>query len=727
MRLIDRLQFGFSRKLPVYLQTQLAECGLMCIAMISAYHGNEQELSELRRRYRASVKGTSFEQLIKIAAGLGMTGRALRVDLSQLKQVKLPCVLHWDMGHFVVLESVKRNSIFIHDPSHGRKAISISEASERFTGAVLELIPNTDFGESPKTKRTPIDLSQMTGQVIGLKRSLVHIFLIGAAVEVITLVSPFFLQWVTDHAVVTGDRELLLALALGFGGLLIIKTVLEAVRGWAIAVMSTQFNIQWMANVFSHLLKLPTLYFERRHMGDIQSRFAVIQSVQNTMTVTYVEAWVDALMVVGTATMMCIYSPSLASVAVVAALLYVGTRFASYQLVREASNETLVNDAKQESMFMETIRGIVSLRLANREGMRTASWLNNMVRLKNSTLRQQRFSLVFQTVNAFTTGIARTIIIGLGALAVLDGKFSIGMLLAFLAYSEQFSSRASSLVDRLFSLRLLELQAMRLADIVFMRPEQDPKSLELPPLMLEASITLQSVRMRYADSEPFILDGCNLTVKPASITAIVGKPGSGKTTLMKTMMGLFPNHGGEVQFGGMPIKKLGLHNYRESVAGVLQDERLFAGSVAENLCFFAQTPDEDWLESCSKAVGLHDEVLQLPMRYQTLIGDLGTALSASQRQKLLLARAVYRRPQMLLIDEATSHLSVETEQAFLAFCSNQKMTVIYTTSRQQSLELASRICVLTGGKLFEQVPPATVGVDPSNTSQAAPLATRQAS
>jgi ATP-binding cassette, subfamily B, bacterial CvaB/MchF/RaxB len=448
MRLIDRLQFGFQRKLPVYLQTQLAECGLMCLAMISAFHGNEPELAELRRRYRASVKGTNFEQLIRIASGLKMTGRALRVELSQLNQIKLPCVLHWDMGHFVVLVSVKRNGLIIHDPSHGRKTISISEASERFTGAALELTPNADFGDTPKLKRTPMSLSQMTGQVVGLKRSLVHIFLIGAAVEVIALVSPFFLQWVIDHAVVTGDRELLLALVLGFGALLIVKTVLEAVRGWAIAIMSTQFNLQWMANVFGHLLKLPILYFERRHMGDIQSRFSVIQSVQHTMTVTYVEAWVDGLMVIGTATMMCIYSPALASITAIAALLYVGIRFASYQMVREASNETIVNDAKQESMFMETIRGVVSLRLANREGVRAAGWLNNMVRLKNSTLRQQRFTLIFQSVNLFTAGTARTIIIGLGALAVLDGKFSVGMLLAFLAYSEQFASRASSLVDR---------------------------------------------------------------------------------------------------------------------------------------------------------------------------------------------------------------------------------------------------------------------------------------
>ncbi len=276
------------------------------------------------------------------------------------------------------------------------------------------------------------------------------------------------------------------------------------------------------------------------------------------------------------------------------------------------------------------------------------------------------------------------------------------MLLAFIAYKDQFSSRSSSLIDRLFELKLLELQGMRLADIVFMKPEQDTQTRNLPFAHLAATLELRGVRMRYGEAEPMVLEGCQLSVDVGSICAIAGRAGSGKTTLIKTMLGLFPNHGGEVFYGGVNIKKLGLHNYRDQVAGVLQDERPLAGTVAENLCFFAQEPDEDWLETCAQAVGLHDEINTLPMRYQTLIGDLGTALSASQRQKLLLARALYRKPKMLLIDEASSHLSPAAEQALFAFCRTHTVGVVFTTARGESLALADRVFVLQGGKLVEQ-------------------------
>jgi ATP-binding cassette, subfamily B, bacterial CvaB/MchF/RaxB len=453
--------------------------------------------------------------------------------------------------------------------------------------------------------------------------------------------------------------------------------------------------------------------YERRHLGDIQSRFGVIQSIQNTLTVTYVEAFVDGMMAIGTLVMMWIYSPQLAGVAVLAALIYLVMRFSLYKHVREASNEKIVHDAKQQSLFMEAIREIVSLRMANREEVRIASWLNHLVHMKNSGLRQQRYQLIFKAVNSLLFGLSRTAVVGLGALAVLDGRFSVGMLLAFMAYKDQFSSRASSLIDRLFELKLLELQGMRLADIVFMKPEQDAKTRSLPPAALAATLELRGVRMRYGKNEPMVLDGCQLSAAAGGIIAIAGHPGSGKTTLIKTMLGLFPNHGGEVLFGGVNIKKLGLHNYRDQVAGVLQDERPLAGTVAENLCFFAQEPDEDWLETCAKALGLHDEINTLPMRYQTLIGDLGTALSASQRQKLLLARALYRKPQILLIDEASSHLNIASEKAFMVFCRERGIGVVFTTAQGESLALADKVLILHNGKLVPQLAPAVMPATPA--------------
>ncbi len=435
MRLIDRLQFSFSRKVPVYLQTQTTECGLVCVAMVAAYFGDEPDLPSLRRRYRASMKGTNFEQLLGIAAGLELTGRALRADIEYLPQLKTPCILHWDMGHFVVLADVKNGKATIHDPARGKVVMKLVQVSEHFTGAVLELMPSNDFasgglfgnaGGAGQHKKQPLDLWKLTGQVVGLKRSLLHIFLIGLAVESITLVSPFFIQWVTDHAVVTGDKELLLALALGFGALVLVRSVLEATRSWAVMVMSTQFNMQWMANIFTHLLRLPILYYERRHLGDIQSRFGVIQTIQNTLTVTYVEAFVDGMMVIGTLAMMWIYSPQLAALSVLAALVYLVTRFGLYQQLRDASNEKIVHDAKQQSLFMEAIRGIVSLRMANRENVRIASWLNHLVQMKNSSLRQQRYQLIFKTVNGLVFGLSRTAVVGLGRLQCWTGGFQLG-------------------------------------------------------------------------------------------------------------------------------------------------------------------------------------------------------------------------------------------------------------------------------------------------------------
>lgn len=711
MRLIDRLQFSFTRSLPVYLQTQTTECGLMCLAMIATYFDEEPDLPSLRRRYRMSINGTNFEQLLGIAAGLQLTGRALRVDLEQLSKLPTPCILHWDMGHFVVMAGVKRGKVTIHDPAKGKVVMKLAQAAEHFTGVVMTLLPSQEFvtgsGASPvqQHKKEPLNLWALAGEVVGLKRTLLNIFLIGAAVEALTLISPLFIQWVTDHAVLTGDKELLLALALGFGALVLLKTVLEAVRSWAVVVMSTQFNMQWMANIFTHLLRLPILYYERRHLGDIQSRFGVIQSIQNTLTVTYVEAFVDGIMVIGTLVMMWIYSPPLAGLGVLAALIYLITRFGLYKHMREASNEKIVHEAKQQSIFMETIRGIVSLRMANREDVRIAHWLNHLVHMKNSGLRQQRLQLIFSTVNRLVFGLSRTAVVGLGAVAVIEGQFSIGMLLAFVFYKDQFSSRASSLIDRLFELKLLELQGMRLADIVLMKPEQDIKLRQLPPVTLTPNLEIKNLRMRYGEAEPMILEGCQLTVPTGAIIAIAGHAGSGKTTLIKTMLGLFPNHGGDVYLGGIHIKKLGVHNYRNYVAGVLQDERPMAGTVAENLCFFSHTPEEGWLETCAKAVGLHDEINTLPMRYQTLIGDLGTALSASQRQKLLLARALYLKPQVILIDEASSHLTLPVEKNLIAFCRTQGTSVVFTTSRKDSLDMADKVFALHMGKLIEQIRP----------------------
>jgi ATP-binding cassette, subfamily B, bacterial CvaB/MchF/RaxB len=708
--LLDRLHFGFKRKPPVYLQTHTTECGLICVAMAMAYFGDEPDLSALRMRFRPSLKGTSLDQLMSMCASVGLSGRALRFSRTDLYKLRLPCILHWNEGHFVLLVKANAGAITIHDPSVGKRECSMEEALTHTNGIALEIQPVHEFSDpeesSKSVKRQQMRLWGLVGKVHGLRASMLSIFAMGLGIEVLVLSSPWFIQWLTDHAILTRDKNLVVALSLGFGFIVVVRAFLDTARAWAIAVMSAGFNLQWMNNVFSHLLRLPILYYERRHLGDILSRFGVIQTVQNTLTTSFIEAIVDGVLVVGAIGFMLLYSPALTMPALSAMLIYVIARSLLYSALKETSHKRIVQDAQQQSLFLESVRSIVSLRMHNREEIRTAQWLNQVVRMKNSHLAQQRYGLIFRFTNTLVFGVVRVWVLAWAAYLVMQGSFSVGMLLAFAAYFEIFSARVTNLVDRLFELKLLEIQGMRLADIVLFKPEQDTAlKRDLPQIPLDVPIAMRwsGLKLRFAETEPFILENCSLTLPPQQHVAIMGAPGSGKTSLIKTALGLFPNSRGEVFIAGVSMKKLGLHNYREIVCGVFHDERPMAGTVAENIFFFSPEPDLHWMQECAKLTGLHEDINTLPMRYQTLVGDLGMALTSSQRQKLLITRALYRKPKILLLDEAMSHLGKNAVQKIFTAMKSRQCSVVYTTSRQEDCAYANQVYLLQAGSLQQSL------------------------
>ena len=474
------------------------------------------------------------------------------------------------------------------------------------------------------------------------------------------------MQWVTDHAVVTGDKDLLFALVWGFAALLVIRSLLEGVRAWAVAVMSTWFNVQWTANIFSHLLRLPILYYQRRHMGDIVSRFGVIGHIQNTMTVNFISAIVDGLMAIGTLGMLALYSLPLAGIVFLATLLYAALRIARYQSQKRLSFENIVHGAKQESVFMETVRAMPTIRAQGHETVRLAHWMNMVVNTKNSQLQAQSFTILFQTMQGLLTGLANLLVVGLATLAIMEGKFSIGMMLAFTAYAQQFSARSMGLIDRLFDLKLLEIQGRRLIDIVHQKPEQDISLALLPPVTLSKPILeMRDFRFKYSDSDSLILNGINLRIEKNQLVVVQGAPGCGKSTLIQALLGFFPIASGEVFLGGIAMRKMGLQNYRSHLGVILSDDKLLAGTVAENICLFAPDPDMDHIEACAKRVGLFDEINNLPMRFFTIVGDLGGALSNGQRQRLCMARALYKNPTFLILDEPLSQIGAKNRDTIL--------------------------------------------------------------
>jgi ATP-binding cassette subfamily B protein RaxB len=699
MELLGELQFGARRRLPMFLQTEAAECGLASLGMVACFHGHRIDLAGLRRRFTVSLKGATLAYLIQSAGRLHLAPRPLKLELEELPQLRAPCILHWDQNHFVVLKSCDGRGAVVHDPAFGVRRLSMAEVSTHFTGIALELSPTTQF--QPADDRRRIRLRDLMGPVVGLKRALAQVFILAIALQAIAVVSPFYMQWAIDGAVVSSDRDLLTVLGLGFLMLAVIQVAISALRSWVVVYLGTTLNLQWLANVFSHLLRLPVSFFEKRHLGDVVSRFGSVNTIQRTLTSSFVEALIDGVMALVTLAMMLVYSVALTIVAVGAVAFYGLLRWSFYEPLRRATEEHIVHTAKQQSHFLETVRGVQSIKLFGRQEARRSRWLNLVVDAVNQDLVMQRLGLGFRSANGLVFGIERVAIVWLGALLILDSAFSVGMLFAFVAYKEQFSMRVAGLIDKMIELRMLGLQGERLGDIVLTPPEEESPA--VPVDGVDASLDVRALSFRYSDTEPFVLLNCSFTVTPGESLAIVGPSGGGKTTLLKLMLGLLPATDGKILVGGVDIQKLGIERYRRLVGTVMQDDQLFAGSIADNICFFDPAPDQESIEHFARLAAVHDDIAAMPMGYNTLIGDMGAALSGGQRQRILLARALYKRPKILFLDEATSALDVQKERAVNEAIRSLNLTRILIAHRPETIASAERVIVLQGGKVVQDL------------------------
>ncbi|MBZ0251673.1 MAG: peptidase domain-containing ABC transporter, partial [Burkholderiales bacterium] len=696
---IAGVDFGGGRRLPMFLQTEASECGLASLGMVASFHGHRIDLAGLRRRFTLSLKGATLAYLMQVAGRLHLAPRALRLELEELPKLRTPCILHWDLNHFVVLRSAGPREAVIHDPAAGVRRMPIAEVSKHFTGIALELAPTAEF--RPRDERRRVRLRDLTGPVTGLARSLAQVLLLALVLQAFALLAPFYMQWVVDGAVVAADRDLLTVLGIGFLMLAVIQVAVGALRSWVVLYLGTTLNLQWLANVFTHLLRLPVAWFEKRHLGDVVSRFGAVTTIQRTITSSFVEAVIDGLMALATLAMMLVYSGTLTALAVAAVAAYAVSRGAFYAPLRRATEEHIVHASRQQSHFLETVRGVQSIKLFGRQEERRSRWLNLVVDAVNRDLVVQKLSLGFRSANGLVFGAERIAVVWVGALLVLDAAFSVGMLFAFMAYKEQFSARVAGLIDKLIELKMLQLQGERLADIVLTAPEEESPA--TAPAVAQPSIEVRGVAFRYSDTEPFVLKDCSFVIEPGESVAVVGPSGGGKTTLVKIMLGLLAPTDGQVLVGGVDIQKLGVDAYRRFVGTVMQDDPLFAGSIADNVCFFDPAPSHEAIERCTRLAAVHDDIAAMPMGYHTLIGDMGAALSGGQRQRILLARALYKQPRILFLDEATSALDVQRERQVNEAIRGLNLTRILIAHRPETIASAGRVIVLQGGRVAQDL------------------------
>ncbi len=683
------------------LQSEMSECGLTCVAMVAKYYQPQVELGALRSLAGMSSRGTTLGGLVKVAAHCGLLARPLRVELAGLEELSLPSILHWNFNHFVVLTGVGREGIRINDPASGARTVGWDETSTAFTGVAVELEKAFEF--SCESGQSPLSIRKILRAAPGLMRALAQIFAISLFIELLVLLIPLGTQAAIDAVTTTYDTSLLFVIFLAIIAVAIVRVAFSSSRTWLVARLSNSLNLQILANMFEHILKLPITFFERRHKGDIISRFVSASSLRNAVTSTFVEAVLDGIFTIITLVVLIIYSPLLALAPFLGVLLYIAVRSALFPRMRRVNTEEVVQTANEQTTFIDSLTGIQSIKLGNMEEDRRNIWVNQLTGVMERVLARERINIVQNGAQLLITGTEQGIVIFLGFRAVLAGSLSLGMLVAFFGYRLMFVERVKTLIDRVFEVRLLGVHFTRMLEIVAEAREEGADD----PVRSDwwkgsaARLTARGLRFRYSEDEPWIMNDLNLDVHPGECVAIVGPTGCGKTSLLKILMGLYAPQTGVIDVNGCALSSVGTRTYRSGVAAVMQDDHLLSGSIAQNIAGGAPNIDMERVLRAARLAAIHDDISRMPMKYETIVGDSGCNFSAGQKQRIYLARALYKEPHILFLDEASSNLDVITERAINENIRFMNTTRIIVAHRPDTILYADRIFSMSDGKLKE--------------------------
>ncbi len=680
-------------------QTEIAECGIACLAMVASFHGLRTDISSLRGRYSPSSRGATLAALIEIAEEMGFVPRPVTVPLEDLGQLRLPAILHWDMNHYVVLERVSGGKCLIHDPARATRKMSLEEVSQHFTGVALELMPSAELARMEPAER--LSLSGLWRSITGIRRSMLQVLLLTLVMQAYILILPYYTQFAIDRVLPTSDMELLTLLAFGFFMFLLVNVGASLLRAFVLMAAGASFGFGVSNNIASKLFRLPLTWFQKRHVGDILSRFQSVRPIQELLIDGSVAVLIDGVMAIFLLVVMFFYNVTMALVAVGAFLLYLLVRILTFPAERHAQEDVIIAAGIEQTTLIESVRGMPALRLANRESMRQIVWQNHLTSKINADLKHRHIGVWQENSNLLIFGVEFILSLYIGVVAVMASELTIGMLFAFAAYKTQFVTKGIELAEKFILFRMIGLHLERLADIALNDDDISYQSRGTDRTELEGAVELRDIRFRYARGESPVLTGANLKVEPGEYVAITGPSGGGKSTLIKILLGLIEPDEGTVSIDGRPLRSFGHKSFHEQVAGVLQDDILFSGTLLDNITMFEPAPDMEKVVQVARQAAIHDDILTFPMQYDTLTGEMGSSLSGGQKQRVILARALYREPKLLVMDEGTAHLDTHHEKAINEAILALGITRVIVAHRRETIASADRIFELTDGKLAE--------------------------
>lgn len=683
------------KKLPLILQSEIAECGLACLAMILGFYQSSLTLSDVRQHVRLTLKGVTLLHLKKIAQDFGFNSNVLRLDIAQLNLVTLPAIIHWDMNHFVVLKKITNKSYIIHDPSSGVRKFSRDNFDRYFTGIVLELIPNNNLLQNSIIKN-PKKSNYFLSLFKKYKSHFKKLLIVSLLIQTLYIIGIEIIQKCIDSSVNLTHLPALQIFILMLLAIKLIEISTTAIRSLMITYSGNFINYDIGYMLKKHLLALPISYFENRHIGDLLSRFGAIEKIRTIITEGFVEGIVDGLISIIILVAMFLCNSKLALISFSTLLIVCCLRY-FYQLkAKQLHEEALCAKAHEMSYFMETVRAISSLKIFGKTDQRQKIWASKFTKSINTTTRIVWHKNFYSMLNQLFYVIDLVLAISLACLFMNRQFITLGVFYAFLSYRQQLFNSINNLLEKCQDFKLLQLHISRLNDILNESPEIVKNNcFHLANFISHSNLILENISFSYSSDEKPIINHLNLIIKPNECVAIAGSSGCGKTTLLKIMMGMLAPSNGMVYIDNISIYPNHIQCYRDKIACVLQNDMLFSGSIADNICFFEINRDVDRIYNCAALAGISDEINSFPMRFNTLIGDMGSVLSGGQKQRILLARALYSRPDILFLDEATSHLDANKENEVNKAIRSLGITIIMIAHRKETINMADRIVHLS--------------------------------
>lgn len=695
----NALNFDFFRnRIPAMLQAERSECGLICLAMVMRFYGSHKSLNSLRHRFKIGSSGVNISDLRDIASDLDFNAHAVRLDLSDIKKISTPIVLHWNFKHFVVLTRIKGKNFYLNDPALGRRVVNLEEFSKCFTGWALELKPTKEFERS--SEQVGLGFGDILVWLRGFRSSLYSNFYASILAQIFILTFPFCYRLIVDQ-VVQENKVLLLPILLSFFSVLaIFHFFVSMARSREELYLGSHLVFQTTTNVLRRLFVLPMSYFEARRPSSVVSRVSAVRSLDKMLSSRFISTSIDAVLSIIIFGVVCVLSIKLALVLLVVLVVYVILAFLHY---KRASNLELTAAAigvDEQVKLIEAIQSMQTLKLFGKELDQLELWKSKYSETLNSNISISQEKFFFKHMGDLVFNLGRLLLMYLAISMVLEGSFTIGSFFVVFLYGTILITRARELVVAVVDYQTLFVRLDRVSDILLESPESISEHKRVS-LDITGDISIRDLCFSYGNKRSDVFTNLNMEISAGEFIAIVGPSGCGKTTLLKLLLGLYSASSGIVSYN-KNIKKHNLKYLRRQLGVVMQDDVVISGTIKQNIAIFDKNIDDERVEFLAKVCLLEDVINSLPMRYDTKIRQGGGALSGGQRQRLFLARALYHNPRVLFMDEGTSFLDVECEKALSQNLASLDVTRVFIAHRPESIRLANRIYNVAEQKFVEK-------------------------